>query len=203
MQSFGDAWLETRDGLRLLHTRGTPYESGLQHGVLLREDVRACFREVWRDGLMRGSPLFPRWLFYAYAWLNHGFMSRDERLELRGLADGSGLPYADVLVMNSQSPIDIGYNWVTGGCTQVVVPGRLVARNLDTLSLNRLHRYAVVQVHHERFLTPGFAGKVLDAVTGWNVHGLHVCQDDAQSAWTNPLGLYCGALVRRMVEHCA
>lgn len=214
----GDGWLEERDGRLVLHTRGTPYQEGWQHGVLMRRQVRECFREVWREGWFQGSPLLPGWLWRAYARLNSAHFTPDERAELRGLAAGARLDYADVLVMNSQSPIDVIHSWLTpgdyGACTQLIAAGpatrgggMLVARNLDTIGFGRLHRYAMVQVHHPRagheFVTPGFAGKVLDAVSGWNARGLHVCQDDAEAAGQNPFGLYSGALVRRLAQHCA
>jgi len=36
---LGDASMENRDGFHILHLKGTPYEIGYQHGVLLKEEV--------------------------------------------------------------------------------------------------------------------------------------------------------------------
>jgi isopenicillin-N N-acyltransferase-like protein len=36
----GDGWLELIDGYPVLHLKGTPYEMGYQHGVLLKEHIR-------------------------------------------------------------------------------------------------------------------------------------------------------------------
>lgn len=190
----------------MLHTGGTPYEEGFQHGSLLRDRVRACFLDVWRDGFFRGSPLFPAWIWRAYAFLNRRFLSPDDRAELRGLADGAGMRYSDVLVMNSQGPLEIAHAWL-GACSQFAVGGRLVGRTLDTLGFGRLHRYEMLQVHHPArgfpYLTPGYAGKVLDAISGWNARGLHVSQDVAEAPRPNPLGMYSGALMRRVAQYCA
>lgn len=213
-------FVDMRQGRPVVHTYGGPYERGAQHGRLLSEQVRACFGEVWREGWFRGSPLLPAPVWYAWARLNALFLDEDERAELRGMADGSGLSYADVLVMNTAPPVDAVHNFLSAGsvataaCTQIVAQGaatgdgrRLLGRNLDTVGLHRLHRHAVLQVHHPdtgyAWLTPGFAGKVLDAVTGWNERGLVVSQDVAELAFENCFGLYSGALIRRIVSRCA
>lgn len=208
----GRGWLDAIDGRPVLHTRGEPYEAGWQHGRLLREAVHACFAQVWRDGFLR---LLPAALWYAYAQWNAEHLSEDEVAELTGLADGCGLPFDDVLLMNSQSPLDVLRSWIDphhyGGCTQFAAVGRatrdgamLIGRNLDTVNLYRLHAHTILRVHHPSqghpFLTPGFPGKVLDAITGWNAAGLYVAQDDCEARWQNPQGLYSGALVRRMVQ---
>jgi hypothetical protein len=200
-------------GLTVIHTHGTARQRGFQHGRLLGDEVRGCFQDVWVDGFFRASPLFPRWMWYGWARLNERFLSPDERAELKGVAEGSGLRYADVLVMNGTRPIDFAHNLLGGGsvaCTQAAVRGEkgvLLARNLDTVGLERLHRYAVVTVCHPdrglAWLSPGFAGKVLDAVTGWNEADLIVSQDVAELPFEGYYGLYSGALMRRLVMHAA
>ncbi|MHB2021082.1 MAG: C45 family autoproteolytic acyltransferase/hydrolase [Candidatus Xenobia bacterium] len=214
----GRGWLEERDGLRLLHTAGDAYEAGWQHGRLLREQVVGSFEEVWRDGFLSLCRAFPPWLWYGYAQLNAGHLSDAETAELTGLADGSGLPFDDVLLMNSQGPLQLAHSYVHphgyGGCSQFAAVGpatldggMLVGRNLDSIGLYRLHRHAVLRVHHpqqgQAFVTPGFAGQVLDAVAGWNDAGLYVAQNDCEAWGQSPSGLYSGALVRRMVQHAA
>lgn len=217
---FGRGWLEDRDGHLILHTYGSPHERGLQHGTLLADRIRACFSQVYQDGWFRGSPLLPPLVWYAYAYVNARFLTKDERAELRGVADGSGLRYADILVMNSAHIVDAVHNLASGGrvattaCTQIVLrePATaqnhtLVGRNLDMVGLDRVHQYAVIQVQHPdngyAFITPGFAGKVLDAPTGWNEKGLVVSQDVAELVFENFCGVYSGAFIRRLVLSCA
>ncbi len=93
------------NGLRVLHLYGTPYEMGKAHGRLLRDEVRATVR------LFRGIDDKPR----AYEleaerrrrarWIGH--MPAHYPDELRGLAEGAGLPVDHVEFAHSH-----GYGWV-------------------------------------------------------------------------------------------
>lgn len=206
----GRGWLE-QDGDRLVvHTAGTPYEEGFQHGRLLSGHVRAMWEDGYKNGLMRACALFPRWLWTVYARINERFLSADERAELHGVADGAGIAYGKVLVMNSEAPYAVPSAW-SGGCTQVVARGgatreggTIVGRNLDTLNLDRTWRHEVIQVHHpshgHAWLAPGFAGRVLDAVTGWNDQGLVIAQNDAHNRWPTLFGVSSGTVMRRVVQ---
>ena len=49
--------------------------------------------------------------WYGYAQMNATHLSDDEVAELTGLADGSGLPFDDVLLMNSQGPLQIAHSY--------------------------------------------------------------------------------------------
>lgn len=198
----------------VIHTFGDAYARGRQHGEALRDEIQACFREVWRDGWFRVSPLLPPVLFRRWAAMQARFLRPDEHDELRGLADGSGLPLDDVKVMNAAPPFEAVHNLISGGssdaCTQIAVRGPqgvLLGRNLDAADVGRLHRYAVLLVNHPTqgaaWVTPGFAGKVLDAITGWNEAGLVVAQNVSELAFERFRGLYTGALVRRVAAHCA
>jgi len=50
----GKGYLETVDGYRVLHLKGTPEEMGYQHGVLLKESVRQNIEFLLTDGLDDG-----------------------------------------------------------------------------------------------------------------------------------------------------
>lgn len=206
--------LVVEQGLPVLHTFGDAYSRGRQHGELLADRMHACFREVWRDGWFCVSPLFPPWLFRTWAAIQARFLSPEEREELRGLSDGSGLPLEDVQVMNAAPPFEAVHNLLSGGssdaCTQIASRGPdgvLVGRNLDAAFVGGAHRFAILTVHHPSrglaWASPGFVGKVLDAVTGWNQAGLVVAQNVAELAFERFRGLYTGALVRRVVASCA
>lgn len=200
--------------LPVLHTFGDAYSRGRQHGEALRDQIHACFREVWSDGWFRVSPLFPPSLFRRWAAMQARFLNPDERDELRGVADGSGLPLDEVQVMNAAPPFEVVHNLLSGGssdaCTQIASRrprGALVGRNLDAIDVGGVHRFAILAVHHPSrglaWASPGFVGKVLDAVTGWNEAGLVVAQNVSELAFERFYGLYTGALVRRVVAECA
>ena len=37
---FKDAWMEKRGDLYVLHLKGSPYEVGYQHGILMKEEIK-------------------------------------------------------------------------------------------------------------------------------------------------------------------
>lgn len=91
------------DGHRVLHVNGTPYEMGHQHGKLLREEVRRNVRRIWDNPGELGKET-------AYQLYKAGRDGMHRRLlphvpkrfldEIRGVADGAGLPYEQVLGAN-------------------------------------------------------------------------------------------------------
>jgi len=63
---FGDAWMESRDGLNTVHLKGTPYEIGYQHGILLKEEVDKGAARFYADIIYGGRemPFSPKiWIF--------------------------------------------------------------------------------------------------------------------------------------------
>lgn len=217
LKIYGRAYMEDIKGIKIIHTFGTPYEEGYQHGILLKEEIKNCFKEVYENGFFKACPVFPKKLWCFYARLNEGFLTNEERQELKGIADATGLKYEDILVMNSEAPYAIANNLLkalkTSMCDQLAVKGKatedgnlLIGRNLDTLDMDRWHKYTNVQVHHPdkgySFITPGYAGKVLDASAGWNQKDFFVSQNNTLAKWHNPYGLYTGILMRRLVQFC-
>jgi isopenicillin-N N-acyltransferase-like protein len=95
----GQGELEERDGLQILHLRGGPYEIGYQHGVLLREKIRSRIRDEVLETLLHNTDV-SHLLLLRYARQLDGRLPADYRSELRGLADGAGLSYSDVLLLN-------------------------------------------------------------------------------------------------------
>lgn len=226
LKIYDKAYLEEIKGLKIIHTFGTPYEEGYQHGILLKDDIKKCYKEVYEEGFFKACPALPKQIWYFYAKLNEKFLTDAERQELRGIADASGLKYENILVMNSEAPYLVINNLLktlsskgrrinlsNSLCDQLAVKemasqdgSLLLGRNLDTLDLDRWHKYANVQVHHPdkgySFITPGYAGKTLDASAGWNEKDFCVSQNNAFARYHNPYGLYTGILMRRLIQFC-
>jgi hypothetical protein len=109
----GAGYLEEIDGYKVLHVQGSPYAMGYQQGVLLKADIRDLVRYLFDvkakefgealkvqvggvelirpdarailGGIARSQSRFiPEWYFE----------------ELRGVADGSGVDYGEILVAN-------------------------------------------------------------------------------------------------------
>lgn len=99
-QTCGKGRLEERDGLRILRLKGTPYEMGYQHGVLLHDELRAALQSAIYEELVLGSPIC-HFLLLRHARHVHSYVPLEYREEMRGLADGANIAYLDILVLNS------------------------------------------------------------------------------------------------------
>ncbi len=103
-----------------IHLTGTPYERGLQHGRLLKSKIHSFYTTLLTNSLLpylaREQPdiasLLSEYGKDQYLDGKFGYqllldsaktvtLDPDVRQELRGIADGSGLPYEQVLVMNT------------------------------------------------------------------------------------------------------
>lgn len=96
--TFGQGRLSSRDGWVVLTLRGTPYEMGVQQGVLLGARLRWLLQEVVYPSLLDAGwdghslTLAARASFSAWpAWA---------QAEARGIAEGAGIALHDVVVLN-------------------------------------------------------------------------------------------------------
>ncbi|MGH7200641.1 MAG: C45 family autoproteolytic acyltransferase/hydrolase [Planctomycetaceae bacterium] len=102
----GEGWLEEIDGYPVLHLKGTPYEMGYQHGALMKEHVRENLRnllEVKGDvtiAELGPVQLKPRQVIASIVEIQRPHVPKKYFEELRGLADGAGLPLDDVQMAN-------------------------------------------------------------------------------------------------------
>ncbi len=93
-ETLSKARLEEREGIVVLHLSGTPYEMGYQHGAMFKGRIK----EIFSDYFLTIPNLK---YFRSRAEALGGFITKDYREELRGLAEGSGLSYSDVLLMHT------------------------------------------------------------------------------------------------------
>jgi len=104
---FGRAWKERRNGNLVVSMSGDPYEMGFQHGTLLRDEIARGVVPVFADPVTntrdyRARPAFLRKLMLAY--LDFSIFGPLEKntpaeylRELKGIADGSGIDYRDLV----------------------------------------------------------------------------------------------------------
>ncbi len=103
----GRGFLEEIDGYKVLHLKGSPYEMGYQQGALLKTDVNELVRflldvkakelKVQVAGL---NLLNPARAIGGIAATQKKYVPARFYEELRGLADGSGVPLPDAIVAN-------------------------------------------------------------------------------------------------------
>jgi hypothetical protein len=101
--SVGAARVEQFDGFRVVEIAGAPYARGRQHGAALRPEIRELRERLFRDIIFRrGRAMGTAFSGVLYGILTrmHPFVPRELRAEMRGVADGAGIAYRDVLLLN-------------------------------------------------------------------------------------------------------
>ncbi|NOX96937.1 MAG: hypothetical protein GXO98_02540 [Nitrospirae bacterium] len=169
----GKGRLLVRNGQRSLYLEGTPYEIGYQHGKLLSSSVRRLTeRIVYGVGLYYSLEKGQWFLNEAKKVIERQrpFIAPEYFEEMRGLADGSGVPLEIIQAANIFPEFF--------HCSGVAVFGRatkngelLHARVLDYMTEVGLQDEAVVMAVNRngvlRFVNVSYAG-FIGSVTGMN-----------------------------------
>ncbi len=200
--------VEYEGDLPIVHLTGTPYELGRQHGELLREQVRGSVTQVL--GYFRHYlkvPWVGQWV--VNWWLDHAwtqatpFIPAAYLQELRGLADGSGVPLEDLYRLHAIP--DRTYscsNFAAWG--SATKDGRLIhGRNLDWNIDAGIQQFATVFVVRptgkRAFVSLGWAGFV-GVLTGINDAQLSVGQIGAETIDATFRGEPMVFVIRRLLE---
>jgi hypothetical protein len=101
----GKGWLELVDGYPVLHLKGTPYEMGYQHGALYKDHIRENMDNLL---IKRGDQAIqvgilkvrPRSVIDSITAVQKKFVPQKYYDELRGLAAGADIKYADAVAGN-------------------------------------------------------------------------------------------------------
>ncbi|MCJ7623172.1 MAG: C45 family peptidase, partial [Anaerolineaceae bacterium] len=188
-RTFCDASLERRSGLYVLRLKGAPYEMGFQHGVLLREEIRRGALLYHAGSVDNFAPFnqksdFVRWLLKKYFdWTIYRPLFRnapkDYLTEIKGLADGCGLPFDVVFRGNMLSEFNMNTAKLTkqamlkrlqsGECTSFAAFGSntpdgkvIMGRNTDYSGAGLWDKYQTVMFYEpqdgHRFVNVGTAG---------------------------------------------
>lgn len=199
----GKGLLLEKEGLKILRLEGSPFERGRQHGVLLRDQVRALVKRVLLLGrtVSTGKNPFPGGALRE-AWRRaRPFLKKEHLEELRGLAAGAGLPLEEVQEANILPELFHCSGFALMG--RATKDGRLLhGRILDYMTGAGLQEAAVAIVEKpERgipFLNAGFAG-FLGSVTGFNAAGIALGEmgGRGEGAWD---GMPMAFLVRKVLE---
>ena len=141
----------------VVHLKGSAYQRGLQHGQQLASPIRSFYTRMLTTSLVPslgrqqadvaaflghyGKPPydtpreFARRLLLESAKSLEVSIPDDLRAEMQGIADGSGLPYDDVLVLNTFLDTTLAARAVTLFLQQTQAP-RLVS---VTVQIGRSH----------------------------------------------------------------
>lgn len=136
----------TQDGITIITLEGTPYEIGFQQGSLMKEQINQIYKMYLKDLVYdtwikeyailgkggKDAWKSPRKALGKFAKKQEEFIPPEYLEEIKGLAEGAGLEYIDVLNMSAH----VDYFAIL--CSTIVATGnatpdgKLVeARNLD------------------------------------------------------------------------
>jgi len=173
-------WL-TSPRPRVVRLTGTHYEIGLQHGRLLRAEIRALWNGYVVHGLAEKEHHSVADLVAAARHYDH-LIPQPLREEMRGIADGAEVPYDEIVVINTFADAMLGGQRF---CSALAVNGNdglLIGRNLDWTDHDVAHRSGVVFIlepkGERRVMSVGWPGMV-GVVTGMNDRGLTVTMNIA------------------------
>jgi len=202
----GNGILQIKAGRRLLRLRGSPYEIGLQHGRLLAPNIhRLAERVVYGVGFYYSIEK-GQWFLHQAAQLverQRPHIAPEYFEEMRGVADGAGLPLKLVQAANIFPEFF--------HCSGLAVFGRatrgdtlLHARVLDYMTEIGLQDEAVTMAvardGARRFVHVGYAG-FIGTVTGMNEQQLAIGEmgGRGEGQWD---GTPMAQLLRGALENC-
>lgn len=107
--------VEKVNGIYVITLEGSPYDMGHQQGSLLKDEIKLVYKqylykkviEEWTKQIAilgkGGAKAYsdPRGTLLAHAKANEPYIPEEYLEEMRGLADGAGLKYEDVLILSS------------------------------------------------------------------------------------------------------
>lgn len=200
--------LKRLDRLLLLKVSGGSYHRGYEEGRLLGEEIRGGARQIFH--YFRSElpiPLFNRVIINALldrAWRQmEPYVTYEEDLQMRGIADGAGLPYRVIRRIHAMP--EVYPTWCSSGAYwgPATVDGRLIAiRNLDWNRQIGIHRYAAVKLHEirgsENYVNIGYAG-FAGVLSGINGRGISVGEIGAKSADETMKGVPMPFLLKRIL----
>lgn len=163
--TFGGGSITRFDDFFILHLSGTPYEMGYQQGVLLKDDIRKFTDDSWEyidTDYLKGYLFFVKWFAHwkarSIAKEYIPYIPQEYIDEMRGISDGSGVAFNDVLLANSfiEAASQVGKRFL---CTSLVLNGHntfdsslVHAYNTDTYlplkGRNYIDRYKGITFYH-------------------------------------------------------
>ena len=91
-------WLEEREGVKILHISGSYYDMGYQHGYLLKDLIPINLRAQLSYFEENDYPYSQ--ILETYYLIKDNLPAKYKQ-EMQGMADGSGLPFEDIAVLNT------------------------------------------------------------------------------------------------------
>lgn len=205
----------------IVELEGSPYEIGYQHGILLKKEIHKILREAYERYLPKGSlkSYLARALVMWVVKRVDEEIPLEYRQEMQGVADGAGLDYNDVLLMNafmdgfeSLDPILLqviySLSGLEPGCSSVIVhKGEnsnqlIIGQTVDymiTLSAGHSVLYVMKTPGKQTIIMPSFPG-LIGVLNGMNEAGLVLTQR-ATPTGKGEVGMPVNFHFRRILEN--
>ncbi len=221
-----------RDGFRQISVSGSPLEMGLEHGELLRDEIRSLLDAVYHH-VLHGQPGVVGWGLRRGARtvsrLMEPYIPRRYRAEMAGVARAANVSYRDVLLLNCFDDVlanlrMLGAMFGRLGCSAFAAnaspdaPGELVAgRNLDYFvnsavgdevwaATDYMKRHVIVVEHvpedASRFVSVAWPGFV-GVATGMSEAGMVASALVVSTVRNRPLATPAPFLYRRIIEEAS
>lgn len=220
IDTYGKGYLEEVNGVLVLHLRGSPYEMGYQHGVLLKEQVQENGQKYLYDTIIG------KWGFsydYLFSCSNtmKPYIPQEYKDEMQGLADGADVPYTDILILHTHLDA-IRYGGSLGLesaseampqllCSNFVVVGAATADgnvyhglNLDWTLESGIQENAVVIVYEpdngNSFVSISWAG-LIGALTGMSEKNISIGQMVSETTDQTLNGMPHMFMIRKVLQY--
>lgn len=195
--------------LPIIVVQGTPYAMGYQHGLLLRPRIVRGTRHILNYFYRQiPAPGLRRWLVNRY--LDHAFRQMRPFIppeyleELRGLADGSGVPLHDLQRLQAIAEV------TSQGCSTLAAFGRATrdgrlyhTRNLDWAIAVGAQEFAAVIIQRpagkHAFANLGYAG-FIGVLSGVNDAGISIGEVGAETVDQTYRGMPMAFVLRKILE---
>ncbi|MBI4313210.1 MAG: neutral/alkaline non-lysosomal ceramidase N-terminal domain-containing protein [Candidatus Omnitrophica bacterium] len=200
-----------RVGLPVVVLEGDAYARGLAHGSRYRAQVRASVANILHFVEQEAPPIpflragFVRWRLTTYFDQMKPHIPKDVLEEMRGLADGSGVPLPELERVHALP--EIASVWCSNSAVYgpATRDGRLIhLRNLDWAIHSDAQRYSAIFVHRpaqgHAYASVGFFGFV-GVLSGVNDAGISVGQVGAQTIDKTIRGVPMPFLLRDILLH--
>ncbi len=204
LKEEGAGYLETVDGLLILHLQGTPEEIGYQHGVLLREQIQAVYAGISRFAAEEKIPMpLVEAQIDAIVARQRKYLPESWFTEIEALARGAQIDVKQALRMNFLPELFHCSGFAIYG--SATADGSLYhGRVLDYMTKAGLQDYSVIRVISRENRIPwidvGFAG-MIGSVTAMNAAQVAIGEmgGGGKGKWDGTPMTY---LMRQVMETC-
>lgn len=208
-KSLAPGTLTQNSGIPVLKLKGSAYHMGREEGRLLKNEIRQGMRDLFRYFRKQiPVPILNRliisWMLNR-AWKQmEPFVSYEEYEQIRGLADGAGVPLSKMRQLHALP--EVYPTWCSNGAYwgPATKNGRMIAlRNLDWNREIGVHRLAAVKYFEspgrQSYANIGYYG-FTGVLSGINAKGISVGQIGATSRDETMRGVPMPFLLKRVLE---